>query len=283
MINKIMTNIKTKNKSDLFLAAIIRLSAFLTFSSVIFIIGYIIITGVPNLKPSLFALEYNSTNVSLMPSLITTFVITFISLIIATPIGVFTAIYLVEYAKKGNKLTNIVRTTADTLSGIPSIVYGLFGMLFFVTFCKFRLSILSGSLTLTIMILPLIIRSTEEALFSVQDSFREGSYGLGAGKLRTIFLVVLPSAMPQILAGVILATGRIVGETAALIYTAGTVAQIPTSFFDSGRTLSVHMYTLSSEALHNKEAQATAFVLLIVVIIINKTSNVIANKLSSNK
>ncbi len=271
------------NKSDFFLAFILRFAAFLTFASVALLIGYIVITGVPNLTLSLFSPHYTSENVSLLPSLITTLMITVISLAIATPIGVFTAIYLVEYAKKGSKLTALVRTTAETLSGIPSIVYGLFGMLFFVTFCQFRLSILSGALTLTIMILPLIMRSTEEALMSVEDTFREGSYGLGAGKLRTIFLVVLPSAMPQILSGIILAIGRIVGETAALIYTAGTVAQIPTSIFDSGRTLSVHMYTLSSEALHNNEAQATAFVLLIFVIVINKASSMIAKKLSSPK
>ncbi len=281
-MNKILSNYK-KNKSDFLLSFILKLATFFTFASVALLVGYIVITGVPNLTLSLFSPHYTSDNVSLLPSLVTTLIITVIALGIATPIGVFTAIYLVEYAKKGNKLTSVVRTTAETLSGIPSIVYGLFGMLFFVTFCKFRLSILSGSLTLTIMILPLIMRSTEEALMSVQDTFREGSYGLGASKLRTIFHVILPSAMPQILSGIILAIGRIVGETAALIYTAGTVAQIPTSIFDSGRTLSVHMYTLSSEALHNNEAQATAFVLLIFVIAINKLSSLVASKLSSLK
>ncbi len=274
-------SLKNKNKSDIFLALIMRTASFITFATVVFIIAYIVITGVPNLKPSLFALEYTSENSSVVPALITTIFITIIALVIAVPIGVFTAIYLVEYAKKGSKLTSIIRMTTETLSGIPSIVYGLFGALFFVTFCGFKLSLLSGALTLTIMILPLIMRTTEEALMSVENTYREGSYGLGAGKLRTVFKVVLPSAMPQILSGVILAVGRIVGETAALIYTAGTFAQIPTSIFDSGRTLSVHMYALSSEALHNSEAQATAVILLVLVITINKISNIVANKLAS--
>ncbi len=276
-----INSFKHKNKSDVFLAFILRFAALTTFVTVMFIIAYIVITGVPNLKPSLFALEYTSENSSVVPALITTIYITIIALAISVPIGVFTAIYLVEYAKKGSKLTALIRTTTETLAGIPSIVYGLFGALFFVTFCDFKLSLLSGALTLTIMILPLIMRTTEEALMSVEDTFREGSYGLGAGKLRTVFKVVLPSAMPQILSGVILAIGRIVGETAALIYTAGTFAQIPTSVFDSGRTLSVHMYALSSEALHNSEAQATAFILLILVIAINKISNIVAKRLST--
>ncbi len=275
-----MEKLKSKKPIDLFLSFILLFATAITVLTVLFLIGYILITGIPNLKPSLFSLHYTSENVSLVPAFITTIFITLISLLIATPIGIFTAVYLIEYAKKDNKLTPIIRTTTETLSGIPSIVYGLFGMLFFVTFLNFRLSILSGSLTLTLMILPLIMRSTEEALLSVENTFREGSYGLGAGKLRTIFKVILPSAMPSILSGIILAVGRIVGETAALIYTAGTVAQIPDNIFASGRTLSVHMYALSGEALHSNEASATAVVLLLLVICINKISKIIAKKLS---
>lgn len=271
--------LKNKKISDLILAFLIRLATLITISLVLFIVAYILFTGIPYLKPSLFSMHYTTDNVSIMPAFVNTIIIIIISLALSVPIGVFTAIYLVEYAKKGSKITGIVRITAETLSGIPSIVYGLFGMLFFVTFCNFRMSILSGALTLSIMILPLIMRSTEEALMAVDDTFREGSYGLGAGKLRTVFKVVLPSAIPSILAGVILAIGRIVGETAALIYTAGTVAKIPENVFSSGRTLSVHMYLLSTESLHNNEAAATAVVLLILVIIINKISNIIANKL----
>ena len=203
-----------------------------------------------------------------------------ISLLLAVPFGIGSAIYLVEYAKKGNKLVKVIRVTAETLTGIPSIVYGLFGMLFFVTELKWKFSILAGAFTLAIMILPVILRTTEEALLSVPDSYREGSFGLGAGKLRTIFKIVLPAAVPGILSGVILATGRIVGETAALIYTAGSVAKIPSSVFSSGRTLAVHMYLLANEGLHVNQAYATAVILLILVIAINALSSFIAKKIT---
>ncbi|MEG1505374.1 MAG: phosphate ABC transporter permease PstA, partial [Lachnospiraceae bacterium] len=222
-------------------------AAIFTFMVLLFLIAYILINGIPHLKPSLFALQYNSDNASLTPALINTLMMTFLSLIIAVPLGIFAAIFLVEYAKRGNKFLNVIRITTETLSGIPSIVYGLFGLLFFVTTCKWGYSILAGAFTLAIMILPLIMRTTEEALKSVPDTFREGSFGLGAGKLRTVFMIVLPSAVPGILAGVILSVGRIVGETAALIYTAGTVAQVPKNVMGSGRTLAVHMYNLASE------------------------------------
>lgn len=271
---------KRSKVSSAILKALVLLSALITFAVLFFLIVYILINGVPHLTPDLFAWEYNSENVSLMPALINTVIITVISLIIAVPIGIFSAIYLVEYAKRGNKFVNIIRITAETLSGIPSIVYGLFGMLFFVTALKWRNSILAGAFTLAIMILPLIMRTTEEALKSVPDSFREGSFGLGAGKLRTVFCIVLPSVIPGILAGVILAIGRIVGETAALIYTAGTVAKVPDSLMDSGRTLAVHMYNLSSEALYMDQAYATAVVLLILVIGINSLSSFVAKKLT---
>ena len=214
----------------------------------------------------------------MLPAIINTLIITLLSLCIAGPIGIFSAIYLVEYAKKGNKLVGVVRVTAETLTGIPSIVYGLFGMLFFVTTLKCGYSLLAGALTLSIMVLPVIMRTTEEALLAVPNSFREGSFGLGAGKLRTIFKIVLPSAVPGILAGVILAIGRMVGETAALIYTAGTVAEIPSSIMSSGRTLAIHMYSLSKEGLYTNQAYATAVVLLIVVVLINMLSNFVAKK-----
>ncbi len=254
-------------------------SAFATFSILFAIIGYILIKGIPYLKPSLFALEYTTENVSLFPAIITTFIMTFLALLIACPLGIFTGFYLIEYAKSGNKLVEIIRLTTETLSGIPSIVYGLFGLLFFVTALGWSFSMAAGAFTLSIMILPLIIRATEEALLAVPDTLREASFGLGAGKLRTIFKIVLPSAMPGILAGIILAIGRIVGETAALIYTAGTVPQIPKNLFSSGRTLAIHMYSLSSEGLYTSQAYATAVVLLIVVIGINGASSLIAKKL----
>lgn len=258
-------------------------AAVITAAVVVFLIVYILIKGIPNIKPSLFAWKYTSENVSMMPAIINTVTLTLMSLFLAVPIGVFSAVYLTEYAKKGNPLVKLVRTTTETLAGIPSIVYGLFGYLVFVIACKFQQSMLSGALTLAIMILPTMMRTTEEALLSVPDSYREGSFGLGAGRLRTIFKVVLPSAVPGILSGIILSVGRIVGETAALIYTSGTVAGIPKSILSSGRTLSVHMYALLSEGLYMEQAYATAVVLLIMVLLINILSGFLAKKVSAKK
>ncbi len=256
------------------------LSAIATFAVLIFLIAYILINGVPHLTLDLFAFEYTSDNASLMPALINTLTMTGLTLLIAVPFGIFSAIFLVEYAGRGNRFIEIIRLTTETLSGIPSIVYGLFGMLFFVTTLGWGFSLLAGAFTLAIMILPLIMRTTEEALKSVPDSFREGSFGLGAGKLRTVFRIVLPSAIPGILAGVILSVGRIAGETAALIFTAGAVAAVPESVMGSGRTLAVHMYNLASEGLHVDQAYGTAVVLLIVVVLINTLSSVVARKLT---
>lgn len=277
--NKLKTYLKHPGSLAVFL--ITNLAAFLTIFVLGFIVVYIVVKGVPHLTPSLFAWEYNSENVSMLPSIINTLLLTALALIIATPLGIFAAIYMVEYAKAGNKIVGIVRVTAETLSGIPSIVYGLFGMLFFVSTCKFGYSLLSGALTVAIMVLPTIMRTTEEALLAVPKNFREGSFGLGAGKLRTVFKVVLPSAVPGILSGIILATGRIVGETAALIYTAGTVAKVPENVFSSVRTLSVHMYNLSKEGLNIDQAYATAVVLLVLVILINMLSGFVAKKLAA--
>ena len=261
-------------------ALLVLLATLATFFVLIFLIAYILIKGIPFIQPDLFSMHYTSENASLMPSLINTLVMTLLSLAIAAPIGIFSAIYLVEYAKKGSRFVGLVRITAETLTGIPSIVYGLFGMLFFVSTLKWGYSILAGAFTLVIMILPVIMRTAEEALKSVPDSYREASFGLGAGKLRTIFKIVLPSAVPGILAGVILAIGRVVGETAALIYTAGTVAQIPSNLMGSGRTLAVHMYALSSEGLHMDQAYATAVILLVMVLLINWISGMIAKRIT---
>lgn len=254
-------------------------AATITFLSLAFLLVYILGQGLPNINLDLFALEYNTQNVSLFPALLDTIIMVVLALVLATPLGVFAAIYLVEYAQRGNKLVSAVRVTADTLSGIPSIVYGLFGMLFFVIYLKLGYSLLAGACTVAIMILPLIMRTTEEALKSVPDSYREGAYGLGAGKLRTVFTIVLPSAIPGILAGIILSIGRIVGETAALIYTAGTVAALPENVLSSGRTLAVHMYVLASEGLFMKQAYATAVVLVVIVIGINWLSSRLARRL----
>ncbi len=267
-----------RNPFSFFLAALVVLSAVITLTVLVALLVYILAKGIPNLKPELFEWEYNTTNVSMMPAIINTITITLMSLLFAVPAGVCSAIYLVEYAKRGNKFIPIVRLTTETLSGIPSIVFGLFGYLFFNIYLGWGYSILGGALTLSIMILPLIMRTTEEALQAVPDAYREGSFGLGAGKLRTVFRVVLPSAVPGILSGVILAIGRIVGETAALLYPAGTAAQVADGLFSSGRTLAVHMYALLNEGLYMEQAYATAVILLVMVVCINALSSYIAKK-----
>lgn len=269
-----------RNKGSFAVLLIIILAMAITVCVMLFIVAYILVKGIPNLSLELFALEYNSQNVSMTPAIFNTILMTILTLVIAVPIGLLSAIYLTEYAKRGSKLVNLIRITNETLSGIPSIVYGLFGFLAFVAALGWGYSLLAGALTLAIMVLPVIMRTTEEALLAVPDSFRQGSFGLGAGKLRTIFKIVLPSAVPGILSGVILAIGRIVGETAALIFTAGTVARVPDSLFGSARTLSVHMYALLSEGHYTKQAYATAVVLLIMVIGINALSGFLASKIA---
>ncbi|MHB1315981.1 MAG: phosphate ABC transporter permease PstA [Christensenellales bacterium] len=277
------THKSSQAASSLALRLLVYFAAGLTVAVLLFLVGYILIKGVPHLSPELFSWEYSTDNVSLMPALISTVFMTFLSLLIAVPLGVCAAIYLVEYARRGNKLVGLVRITAETLAGIPSIIYGLFGMLFFVTTMGWGYSLAAGAFTLSIMILPLIMRTTEEALKAVPDTYREGSFGLGAGRLRTVVKIVLPSAVPGILAGVILAIGRIVGETAALIYTAGTVAQVPSGLTDSARTLSVHLYALSSEGLHMDQTYATAVVLLVLVVGINALSALLARKIGKGR
>ena len=283
-INKVTLKDKmksyTRHPGSLILLLLVLTAAALTVVTLLFLVGYILISGIPYLKPSLFALHYNSDNVSMLPAIINTVEMVVVSLLFSVPFGVGAAIYMIEYARKGNKFVEVVRLTAETLTGIPSIIYGLFGMLFFVMQLKWGYSLIAGAFTLAIMVLPVIMRPTEEALLAVPDSYREGSFGLGAGKLRTVFTIVLPSAMPGILSGVILATGRIVGETAALIYTASTVAAVPASVFNSTRTLATHMYLLSNEGLHINETYGTAVVLLILVLLINSLSSFIAGRLA---
>ena len=270
---------KIKSPLSVLLRVLVWGAALLTFLTLFFLIGFILVKGIPNLKPSLFSLNYTSENVSMLPSIINTVKMLLLALAISGPISIFTAIYLVEYAKRGNKLVKVIRMTAETLAGIPSIVYGLFGALFFVGALKWDLSLLAGAMTLAIMVMPLIMRNTEEALMSVPDAYREASFGLGAGRLRTIFRIILPAAVPGILSGVILAIGRIVGETAALLYTAGTATKLGGGM-DAGRTLAVHMYSLAGGGLHTNEAYATAVVLLVTVLIINALSSLAAKKLT---
>lgn len=250
------------------------------------IVGFILVNGIPHLTPTLFEWSYTSENVSLMPALISTLYMALLALLIAVPIGVSSAIYLVEYAKPGSRFVRVVRVTTETLQGIPSIIYGLFGMLFFTTVLGWGLSLLSGACTLAIMVLPVVMRTAEEALIAVPASYRAGGFALGAGYLRTIFRCVLPSALPGIVGGVLLALGRCVGEVAALLFTAGTIAQIPDfggqgifALFDSCRTLAVHMYVLASEGLYIDETYATAVVLLVLVMLLNVIANVAEKRL----
>ena len=270
---------KRQKISAFLLRVAVYLAAIITVGALLFVVGYILVKGVPNLSFKMFEWRYTTENLSMLPALLNTILMTLLSLLIAVPLGVFAAIYLVEYAHRGSRLVRMIRMNAETLAGIPSIVYGLFGMLFFVTALKLGFSMLSGALTLSIMILPVVLRTSEEALMSVPDSFREGSFGLGAGRLRTVFRVVLPDAIPGILAGVILGVGRIVGETAALIYTAGTASDTVSGIMDSARTLSVHMYALSQEGLYINQTYATAVVLLVIVVCINALSASLAKRL----
>lgn len=278
------------------LKALVYMAAAFTLSIVIFIIVYILYMGGPQIITeikslfeggfSIFQWKYNSDNVSLIPAVLNTLIMVVVSLSISAFLGISTAIYLVEYAKTGNKFVEIIRITSETLSGIPSIVYGLFGTIFFVAYLGLGYSLISGMLTVSIMILPLIIRSTEEALKAVPMSYREASFGLGAAKLRTIIVIILPSAMNGILAGVILAIGRVIGETAALIYTSGisTSGGVAWDFTNvGGRTLAVHMYMLTSEGLHVDQAYATAAVLLLVIVGLNAFSYALAKKLTRGK
>lgn len=282
-INQLTVRQKLKNycrhPGSLAICILTVLASLFTVGTLVTLIAWILGKGIPNLSPELFSLDYTSENQSMLPAIINTVVITVIALMIAVPVGIGSAIYLVEYSEKGNRFVDIIRLTTETLQGIPSIIYGLFGYLFFNNTLKMGYSVLSGSITLAIMILPLIMRTAEEALLAVPDSYREGSFGLGAGKCRTIFRLVLPSAVPGILSGIILGIGRIAGETAALIFTAGTMGGIVGGITDSGRTLAVHMYLLSNEGLYIDKAYAVAVMLLVFVLLLNAASNFIAGKL----
>lgn len=268
-----------RNPFSLVMRIMLILSIVFTVGALAFILVYILVNGIPHLTPSLFSFEYTSENVSMTPSIITTIMLVRAVLAISVPFGVLSAVYLVEYAPKGNKMVEVIRLTTETLSGIPSIVYGLFGTIFFVTYLGWRYSFLAGAMTLSIMVLPLVMRTTEEALLAVPDDWRQASFGLGAGRLRTVFKIVLPAAVPGILSGVILSIGRVVGETAALIYTLGTVAQIPKGLLSGGRTLALHMWVLSGEGLYTDQAYATAVVLIVLVVMINAVSSAVAKKI----
>lgn len=274
---------KTRKIEAILWKLLVNVAAIVTMAVLMFIVIYILVKGIPNLSLGLFSLQYTTDNQSIMPSLLHTIELTLMGLILAVPLGVFAAVFMNEYAKKGSKLVALTGITSETLTGIPSIVYGLFGLLFFVEACHLRKTLISGALTIAIMVLPTILRTTQEALIAVPDTYREASYGLGAGKLRTVFRVILPTAMPGILSGIILAIGRIVGESAALIYTAGTITDKYATPLDSGRTLAVHMYLLSNEGLYTDQAYATAVVLLVLVLLLNFGSKAVANRITKER
>lgn len=271
-----------KRTSDTILKGLVYLCTVFSFGILILIVLGVLFRGVPHLKPSMFELKYTTENVSMLPAILNTLEMIVMTLIVVIPIGVATAIYTVEYAKPGSKFVKLTRLMTETLQGIPSIIYGLFGMLFFAYTIGWNMAMISGAMTMAMMCLPLIIRATEEALGAVPNRLREASYGLGAGKLRTVFRVVLPAAAMGIFSGIVLAIGRIVGETAALIFTAGTMAQIAGPF-SNGRTLAIHMYLLQTEGRFKDAAYATAVVLLIVVLLINGLSALIEAKIKQKE
>ena len=268
---------KHRHTGSCILRGLVWLSGALVAAFFLLLVGFILIKGIPNLKPSLFSLEFNSENVSMLPAIFNTLIA--LTLLLAVPLGVGAAVYLTEYAKRGSKLVRVIRMTTETLQGIPSIVYGLFGFIVFVITLHWSYSMLAGILTMTVMVLPIIIRTTEEAILAVPDSFREASFGLGAGKVRTVFRVILPAAMPGILSGVILATGRVAGETAALIFTSGAAGNFTCNPMSSARTLAVHLYSLWNEGLYTNEAYATMVILLVMVVLINALSDFVSRKL----
>lgn len=268
-----------KRIKDNTLLGLVYLASFLTLGILLWIVGYVIVNGLGELNWEFLSTSPVGEEGGVLPMIVSTFYIVILSLVIATPIGIGAAIYLVEYAKPG-KLVRAIRFCTESLAGIPSIIFGLFGMIFFVTILKLGFSLIAGAFTVSIMVLPTIIRTTEESLKSVPNAFREGSYGLGASKLRTIVKIILPSSIPGILAAVILSVGRVIGETAALYFTAGMVPRMPTSVMDSGRTLSIHMYLLAKEGVSFEKAFATATVLIIFVAIINFAANRIAKALN---
>ncbi len=263
------------------LKVLIGLSTIFTCGVLIWIIFYIVSKGIGGIDIEFLTTAPFKDEGGVFPMIISTIWIVIIALLISTPIGIGSAIYLNEYAKAG-KLVNIVRFAIESLAGIPSIIYGLFGLIFFVTMLKFNYSILAGALTVSIMVLPVIIRTTEESLKTVPRSYREGSLALGASKIRTIVRIVLPSAIPGILSGVILSVGRIVGETACIYMTAGMVPKMPETIMNSGRTLSVHLYLLAKEGISFEKAYATATVLIVIVAVINLCANLVAKFLNRN-
>ncbi len=270
-----------KSKKDIILKLMVYLSSFFTIFVLLWIIGYVLTSGFKYLSFDFLISDYipGSESSGIFPMIISTLILVLFSIFIAAPVGIFSAIYLSEYARQG-KLVKIIRFTTDLLAGIPSIVYGLFGMIFFSNFLNLGFSLLSGILTVSIMVLPVIIRTTEEAIKAVPSSFREASYALGTTKLRTLFKVVLPSAVPGIITAVLLSMGRIIGETAAIYLPVGTVYNMPSGVMSSGRSLSVHLYMLAKEGISFEMAFATGSVLIMLILFLNIITKYVGRKFS---
>lgn len=283
-----MTSIYNKKTriSDNIILVLIYLCVFLALAVLVGIIGYVLVRGLPSISWKFIstAPDYINNTFGILPNIINTLYIIIITLLIATPIGVGSAVYLNEYAK-GGKLVRLIEFTTETLAGIPSIIYGLFGMVMFGVTFKLGYSILCGSLTLTLMILPIITRTTQEALKTVPESYRSGALGIGATKWYMIRTIILPSAMPGIITGVILGVGRIVGESAALLFTAGSVALLPRvndifgHALTSGGTLTIQLYLSMTKAKYD-DAFGIALILIIFVLIINLITKFIAKKIN---
>lgn len=242
----------------------------LTVVVLVFIIAFVLVKGLPGVTWEFLSSAPKDMGKAggIFPTLVGTVLLPLLAIAIALPLGVGTAVYLTEYTRE-NQLTRALRFGTDCLAGIPSIIFGLFGFIFFVVMLKMGWCLLSGALTLAIMVLPTIIRTSEEAIRSVPNAYREVSFSLGATRWETVLKVVLPNALPGIVTGMILGIGRSIGETAAVIFTAGSSLRMPMSVFDSVRTMSVHFYILAREGISNENAYATAAVLIISVLLIN--------------
>ena len=274
-----------RRTKDRVLAGLIYLCAALTVCVLVGLIAYILVQGVPHISWDFLSTAFSARDESLkgiLPMIINTLYIVVITLLIVTPVGISAAIYLTQYARQG-KLVKAIRFTTEVLSGVPSIIFGLFGYTVFCVMLGMGVSILAGCLTMTICILPTIIRTTEESLLAVPDSYKEGALALGAGKLRVVLGIVLPCAMPGVLTALILGMGRIVGESAALIFTSGMSYDMPREFFghimQSGRTLTLHLYQTASQATDPNAfhiAYATASVLLILVFLLNRLASLLS-------
>ncbi|MDN3616381.1 phosphate ABC transporter permease PstA [Vibrio gallaecicus] len=277
---------QARQNKDNVLKVFIWGAAAVTVGFLFWIIWYILSNGLQHVDWNFVTDDYTRTGTEqgIFPMIISTIYMVIASISVAAPLGIMTAIYLTEYAKVGSRLVKVIRFCTESLAGIPSIIFGLFGMTFFVSILGLGFSILSGALTLSILILPVIIRTTEEALMAVPQTYREGSYGLGAPKIYTIWRLILPSAMPGILTSVILSIGRVIGESAPVFLTAGMVARIPESVLDSGRTLTVHLYKLTTELFTIDEwnqAYGTATVLIVLVLLINMVTKLIASRFNT--